>query len=286
VAILFTNRSFFSFSIFASFCAVVLNFGMVSCTTPSFHFKQQAEELGFYEKEYHGTVFFHKVYANRNPLGEFLHVYLGSDGTPWKYPHQMASDPTPRNPVMLRLMALDSVASIYVGRPCYHGFAYSSGCHPRWWTSGRYSDPVVESLSSVLTQIAEEYGTNKIVIFGYSGGGTLAMLLAERLPFVQGIVTVAGNLDIEAWADYHSYSRLTESINPASRPPLKEEIFQFHVIGSQDEVIPPHLVQSVLKRQGGKKPVVVDGVDHQCCWEALWPGLLRHIKQALKKKSE
>ena len=263
-----------------------MNFGMVSCATPSFQFNQQAKELGFDTKEYQGTDFFHKVYANRNPVDEFLHVYLGSDGTPWENPKQIASDPTPRNPVMLRLMALDAAASIYVGRPCYHGFSHSPRCNPLWWTSGRYSEPIVNSLSSVLTQIAKEYQTSEIVIFGYSGGGTLAMLLAERLPFVQGVVTVAGNLDIEAWVDYHSYSQLTGSLNPASRPPLKEDLFQFHVIGSQDEVVPLHLVQSALKRQGGMKPVVIDDVDHECCWEELWPGILNNIKQSLERKSQ
>jgi len=266
--------------------AMTLNFFMMSCATPSFQFSQQAEELGFDEKDYQGTNFLHKVYVNRKPLGNNLHVYLGSDGTPWQNPNRIASDPTPRNPVMLRLMALDPVASVYVGRPCYHGFSHSLSCHPRWWTSGRYSEPVLDSLSSVLTQIANEYRKSDIVIFGYSGGGALAMLLAERLAIIRGVVTVAGNLDIEAWVDYHSYSPLTESINPASHLPLKEELFQFHVIGSQDKVVPPHLVQAAIKRQGGIKPVVIHNVDHQCCWEELWPGILNDINQALDKKGQ
>lgn len=270
-------------AIFTYFCVVVMSFGMGSCTTPSLQFKQQTEELGFHEKEYQGTIFFHKVYANRKPLEHFLHVYLGSDGTPWTKPNQMSSDPTPRNPVMLRLMALDSTASVYVGRPCYHGLPHSLNCHPRWWTADRYSEPVVESLSSVLAQIANEYGKSGIIIFGYSGGGALAMLLAERLAIVQGVVTVAGNLDIEAWVAYHSYSPLTGSINPASRLPLKKELFQFHVIGSHDKVVPPHLVQSAMKQQGGIKLEVIDNVDHQCCWEALWPGILNTVNQALRK---
>jgi len=270
-------------TIFTCFCIVAMNCGIASCTTPSLKFKQQAEELGFYEKEYRGTTFVHKVYANRKPLEHFLHVYLGSDGTPWIKPDQMASDPTPRNPIMLRLMALDPIASVYVGRPCYHGFSHSLSCHPRWWTADRYSETVVESLSSVLTQIAHEYGKREIVIFGYSGGGALAMLLAERLAIVQGVVTVAGNLDIEAWVDYHSYSPLTGSINPASLLPFKEKLYQFHVVGSHDEVVPPHLVQTAMKRQGGIKPVVIDNVDHQCCWEDLWPGILSTVNHALNK---
>jgi pimeloyl-ACP methyl ester carboxylesterase len=262
----------------------IFNFFMMGCTTPSLQFKHQAEDLGFTEKVYQGTKFFHKVYGNPQPGDKQIHVYLGSDGTPWERPNKIASDPTPRNPVMLRLMALDPTTSLYVGRPCYHGFFYPSECHPRWWTSARYSEPIIESLGSVLTQIWEEQEFSEMILFGYSGGGTLAMLVAERLVFVQGVVTVAGNLDIDAWADHHAYSPLTESINPATRPPLRKDIFQFHVIGEQDEVVPPHLVEAALKRQSEITSVRIENVDHQCCWEDLWPGILRKVTHALEQR--
>ena len=263
--------------------AATFNLLLVACATPSLQFNQHAEDLGFNEKVYQGTKFFHKVYSNPKTVDKFIHVYLGSDGTPWENPKQIASDPTPRNPVMLRLMALDSTASVYVGRPCYHGFSRRPECHPRWWTSARYSEPILESLGSVLTQIWEEHESSEMILFGYSGGGALAMLLAERLSYVQGVVTLAGNIDIEAWADYHAYSPLTESINPASRLPLRETLFQLHVIGRKDKAVPPPMVQLALKRQDGIKPIVIDDVDHQCCWEVLWPGILRKVNHALKK---
>ena len=75
-----------------------------------------------------------------------LHVYLDGDGTPMlgSYP---AADPTPRDPLVLDLMALDSTPSIYVGRPCYHGLS-GAPCSPSLWTSGRYSEPVVASMAA------------------------------------------------------------------------------------------------------------------------------------------
>ena len=36
-----------------------------------------------------------------------LHVYIEGDGTPYVARHDFAADPTPRNPLMLRLMTLD-----------------------------------------------------------------------------------------------------------------------------------------------------------------------------------
>ncbi len=269
-------------TIWAFFYVVTFNFLMLGCTNSSVQFNQLAKELGFDEKLFQGAHFSHKVYFNRKSLDDVLHVYLGSDGTPWKNVNQIASDPTPRNPVMLRLMALDSVASVYVGRPCYHGLSHKLECNPKWWTSGRYSEPVVSSLDSVILQIAEDYGASDIILFGYSGGGALAMLVAEKFSLVHGVVTVAGNLDIDAWIAYHSYSPLTESMNPVSRLPLREEVLQFHFAGSQDEVVPPYLLHGAMNKQPGITPVVIEGIDHQCCWEELWPGILRTVNHALE----
>ena len=274
------------FRMLASLLAVSQCFYVVGCTTPSFSFHQQATNFGFFSQIYQGSDFVHRVYVSQKPPNKFLHIYLGSDGTPWKTPNQIASDPTPRNPIMLRMMALDSTASVYVGRPCYHGFSQTLGCHPRWWTSDRYSESVVESLGSVLTQISEEHKMRRMVLFGYSGGGTLALLLANRLPFVQGVVTVAGNLDIEAWTDYHSFSSLTGSLNPASLPFLGNHIVQLHFLGGQDKVVPRHLVEKTLLTQGMQSRVVIEDIDHQCCWEDMWPKILREVHRRLVRRAE
>ena len=272
--------------ILASFLAVSLNFFFIGCTTPIFSFHQQASNFGFHSQTYQGVGFVHQVYANHKPLNKFLHIYLGGDGTPWEDVERIASDPTPRNPIMLRMMALDSMASVYVGRPCYHGFSQSPGCHSKWWTSDRYSESVVASLSAVLTRISKERDILGVVIFGYSGGGTLAMFLAERLPFVKGVVTIAGNLDIEAWTDYHSFSPLTGSLNPASLPPLGSHIVQMHFLGSQDKVIPPHVVEKAIQNQGEHSQVVIDDIDHQCCWERIWPRLLHEVNHRLDRGAQ
>ncbi len=258
------------------------SFFFISCTTPSSSFHQQATNFGFHSQSYQGVGFVHQVYSNQQPLNKLLHIYLGGDGTPWDRVDRVAGDPTPRNPIMLRMMALDSAASVYVGRPCYHGLAHSPECHEKWWTSARYSEAVVESLRSVLTQLSKEQEMRGVVLFGYSGGGTLAMLLAERVSFVKGVVTIAGNLDIEAWTDYHSFSSLTGSLNPALLPPLGSHVVQLHFLGSQDKVVPMYLVEKVLQRQPIRSRMIIKDVDHQCCWETKWPRLLEQVNLRLE----
>ncbi len=271
--------------VLAGLVAMLLNLFFMGCTTPSSSFHQQATNFGFHSQAYQGSGFVHQVYSNQKPLNEYLHIYLGGDGTPWKEVDRIAADPTPRNPIMLRMMALDSTASMYVGRPCYHGLSQSPGCYAKWWTSARYSETIVESLRSVLTQLSKEQEMRGVVLFGYSGGGTLAMLLAERVPWVKGVVTIAGNLDIEAWTDYHSFSALTGSINPAFLPHLGNHIVQMHFLGGQDKVVPPHLVEKTILRQGEETRVLIQELDHQCCWEVKWPEILREVNGRLARRT-
>lgn len=112
----------------------------------------------------------------------------------------MATDPGPRNPLMLKLMALDTAPAVYLGRPCYPGLSRQPPCNPALWTSGRYSPQVLASLARALQTLIRDTGSRGIVLIGHSGGGTLAMLLAARVPDVRAVVTLAGNLDPDACA--------------------------------------------------------------------------------------
>ncbi|TVQ85775.1 MAG: alpha/beta fold hydrolase, partial [Chromatiaceae bacterium] len=187
----------------------------------------------------------------------------------------MASDPTPRHALALQLMAVDPAPAVYVGRPCYHGEARTPPCTPWHWTQGRYGDAVVTSLAAAIDRFADQAGASDLVLIGYSGGGVLAMLLAERLPQVRLVVTLAANLDIDAWCDLHGFSRLTDSLNPAQRPSLPATIRQWHLAGSDDRNVPPALIRRALDRQHDHRFRVLPATDHRCCWQAHWPALLR-----------
>jgi len=132
-----------------------------------------------------------------------LNVYLEGDGTPWRYRTIVMPDPTPRRPLMLELMSADPSWSLYLGRPCYNGTSRDAGCDNRLWTSARYSPQVVDSMASAIRVISERHDVDEIRLFGHSGGGALAVLLTEQLSNVKLIVTIAGNLDIDAWTDHH-----------------------------------------------------------------------------------
>src|SRR5712692_3248183 len=200
------------------------------CAGPAERFAERAATLGFGAARVEGEGFAHVVYRSAGPRpdgGRVLHVYLDGDGTPSER-GRPAADPTPRDPLVLRLMALDPAPSAYLGRPCYHGLAATPPCAPALWTDARYSDAVVVSLAAAARRLLAMTGHTEIVWLGYSGGGTLAMLLAARMAETASVVTVAANLDVDGWADLHGYSRLAGSLSPARRPPLPPRIYQRH----------------------------------------------------------
>ena len=217
-----------------------------------------------------GGPFRHQLFLNRHP-GQVLHVYLEGDGKAWVNAHSIARDPTPDRPLMLELLTLDPAPAIYLGRPCYYR-TVDARCGPQWWTDRRYSEAVVASLDRVIDRFARDY--RAIALFGHSGGGTLAMLLAARRTDVRAVVTLAGNLDIDAWAALHGYTPLRGSLNPRRQAPLSPAIHQAHYIGTADRVITAALLRQALGPQQRDTLRVVPGYDHACCWRDIWPAVL------------
>lgn len=251
---------------------------LVACTSSVEHVEALARSSGFVRQVVSSARFEHVVYMNYiAPRTDTLHVYLEGDGSPWIHHKYIAAEPTSRKPLMLELMAYDSTSSAYVGRPCYLGQAQSPSCGAAIWTHARYSAQVVRSLAEVIDSLVKEGGFREVVLLGHSGGGTLAMLLAARLAKVTAVVTLAGNLDIDAWAAHHRYSPLRVSLNPAVQPPLHPSIWQLHLAGAQDQVVPPWMIRAIARRQHNARFRIVAGFDHSCCWWSIWRRILAKL---------
>lgn len=252
---------------------LLLGLGLVlliaGCRSAASRFVEQAAVRGLRAEMVAGTDFRHVVLSAERRSGRTLHVYLDGDGVPWLggYP---AADPTPRDPLVLDLLALDRQPAVYLGRPCYHGLAEEPPCASRLWTSARYSEGVVMSLAAAGRRLAADRGAERVVWMGYSGGGVLAMLLAARVPETAGVVTIAANLNVRAWAAREGTLALTGSLDPAVEPPLPSRVFRRHYAGGRDTTVPV----DVARTEG---LVVVPDYDHRCCWRALWPTVLAEL---------
>lgn len=235
---------------------------------------------GFQLQTYANQAFVRNLATNKMPVDE-LHIYIEGDGQAWKSLHTPSKNPTPKSPIMLKLMTLDTTPSIYVGRPCY--FLQNEKCNVLLWTFARYGDDVLSTLTQAYQQLGSRY--DSLTLIGHSGGGTLAMLIAPRLNKAKTVVTLAGNLDSEAWTLHHQYSPLHLSHNPAKRSPLPNHIRQFHYAGSKDTNVLPRFIEKIAKREKAQYKVM-EGFDHTCCWEQVWSRILNSIDLKYTQKTE
>lgn len=259
-------------------CLVMI---LVACATPAENFSATALEYGFQAQIIPGEKFQHQVYSNilaRADQAEILHVYLDGDGSPWRNQYSVASDPTARNPLMLALMQQDSHAAILLGRPCYYGLQDDIGCNESLWTEKRYAAEIVASIQAALQYWLTQHTATKIVLIGYSGGGTLAALMAQTFRPLQAVVTFAANLDVDAWSLHHEYPVLSESLNPMRQPILAAEIQQLHFAGAMDNNVPSFIIQNYANKQNNAQFISYPQVDHVCCWLDKWAEILTKIE--------
>lgn len=252
-----------------------------ACATPSSNAERIAQAAGLEQRVLEGEGFRHWIAYRPGPSGcRRLHVYLDHDGSPWLGERTVSMDPSPRDPLALRLMASDPGPAVYLGRPCHFVRDGRSACHPLSWTHRRYAEEVVASLLRALGEFRSARGFDEFVLIGYSGGGTLAMLMAPRLPRVLAVVTIAANLDTAAWSRLHDYSALVGSLDPATEAPLAASILQTHFVGGRDENVPPTITTRGLHRQSQADVVSFPDFDHRCCWVTAWPELLGYLPPA------
>lgn len=246
---------------------------LAGCSPPGVNLRKEGAAQGFLPMELPGGDYrLLSFFKPGRPDGDVLHVYFEGDGLPWLSRTRVAADPTPRNPLMLRLMALDPAPALYLGRPCYNGHANDPGCTPLLWTHQRYSPLVVDSMEKALESFLRNHRFRKVRFFGHSGGGALALLVAERTPGTESVVTIGGNLDIARWANYHGYSALAGSLNPSASK--INTAAERHYYGAKDEQTPPDLFRDAIRRRPNARLILVPKFDHLCCWETIWAQIL------------
>lgn len=222
-----------------------------------------------------GVTFRHRILMNPaaqqasapQPRPLHWHVYIEGDGRAVDARGRPSLDPTPRTPMLLEMMSKDTSPALYLGRPCYY-HTQDPACSPVSWTLARYSEATVASMASALQRSLP--GNNPITLIGHSGGGTLAVLLAPRLPNVTGVVTLAGNLQVAEWVQHHGYSPLSLSLDPATQPPLPECIQQVHIAGALDKEILPRWIEAFSQAQPNAHYLSIERADHRSGWPFWW----------------
>jgi dienelactone hydrolase len=259
---------------------------LTSCRSTSARAEAMARTAGFQSGILRGAGFAHQAYFSIVPRTETLFVFLEGDGSPWlDHGTRVAPDPTPRIPLALQLAVRTRASVLYLGRPCYFGATSDRECTADLWTSKRYSPPVVASMAAALTAFLASHHFSEVVLVGYSGGGTLAVLMAPRVATVRAVVTIAANLDIAAWTSFHGYLPLEGSLNPVDEPPMTPRLREWHLAGARDRNTPSNLNARYWERISPDHLWIYPEMDHACCWVSRWPDIFSRLQVAMAQDS-
>jgi hypothetical protein len=217
---------------------------------------------------------FQHLVLEKNVPGDHLLIYVEGDGAPWIHDTRVAVDPTPANPVLLRLMGESVGAAVYLGRPCYFGLSTSKGCEPRLWTFDRYGREIVESMCLAANEIARQHGAQSVQLIGYSGGGTIVVGMRSCVDRLVAVTTIAANLDPRAWTEFHEYSPLND-LNPLdSAEALPGLMLEIHWQCQDDHIIPPQITDAYFAAAENAQRRIVQSCSHASGWKQYWSAIV------------
>jgi len=214
-----------------------------------------------------------------------LRIYIEGDGFAFVTSTSPSLDPTPIDPVALRLAAADPFEHVlYLARPCQFIDARANRCPERFWTTHRYSREVLELYHRALETLQSQFGVNEFDLIGYSGGGAIAALLAAERDDVSNLITIAANLDLDAFNRHHNAAAMPHSLNPADFAGSIANLPQFHLVGEDDRIVPASVVRSFLRQQKLPNEVekarllIVPNAQHSGPWSPAWLRILESTK--------
>ena len=182
-----------------------------------------------------------------------VHIYIEGDGHAFDAYGRPTSNPTPHGDLVRRMASMDDGANVvYLARPCQ--YVMSDKCRTTDWTTGRFSENIVNAMSDAVGQVAKN---RPVVLIGYSGGALISGLIIRQNPAidVREWITVAGVLNHSDWTEYFGDSPLSDSIDLDVLP----RVPQRHYIAQHDNVVPMSLSRRWL---GDGHAIVIPNATH------------------------
>lgn len=241
----------------------------------------KAEKNGFSLRRYQTPSFMLTTYERITAHNDIIHIYIEGDGNSWKSKHKLSHNPTPKQPLALQLALQDQHPQvIYIARPCqFTPLALDSSCDAKYWSSHRYAKEVVQAFQATLTQIKESNPHSQgFILIGFSGGASIAALIASERNDVFGLITVAGDLNHVALNRHHRTTPLSGSLNPTDVADKLQHLPQQHWTGSKDRIVPSWIANQFSKRINNPECCQVytlTGVEHHAGWVEKWPEIIQ-----------
>jgi len=215
-----------------------------------------------------------------------LTIYIEGDGSSWIHGEFPSSDPTPKDPIGLKLaLAQPQGAVAYLARPCqFVGLENSRVCNFKVWTTERFSQKVIDSINPAIDLLKSRAQAQSLILVGYSGGAAVALLAASQRHDVQSIISVAGNVNPHTWAKNLALEPLDDSLDPREAIIQLISIPQIYLVGAEDRLVPLDLTTAFIEQfpKGSAIEVLeIPKNGHVCCWVEQWPLLWTRLIKPL-----
>ncbi|MFA5068561.1 MAG: alpha/beta hydrolase [Candidatus Omnitrophota bacterium] len=238
-----------------------------------------AGEAGFKRQRLQTSFFQLTAYTRFDGMSGLLRVYIEGDGFAFSSRRSVSSNPTPSQPLVLRLAAVDAHKNTaYLARPCqYISEKEEKRYDSKYWSHARFSREVIDSMNEAVDILKRQSGSSHILLIGHSGGAAVAVLIAARRDDISGLITIAGNLDHKAVNYHHKVSQLESSLNPIDYGRKIAGIPQRHFAGSEDKIVPVGIIEGFARASGDNNcdtVTIVDGCGHNDGWVEKWQQLL------------
>lgn len=256
--------------------------GLSKENDPRRHADKLAHSKNFFASQLKTKSFILTTYSAPPPekKSPTLTVYIEGDGRTWENRYEISRDPTPTNPLSLKLALLDPNPNVvYLARPCqYTPHAIDPLCHYKYWTDARFSETVIASMNEAVQQLKEKTKAKKVHLVGFSGGAAVAVLIAARRTDVTQLITVAGDLDHDALSKFHKTTPFSDtSLNPIKFAGKIRHIPQHHYVGDKDTVVPTFISELFVNEMNPGndaslriKRTVLKNVTHHDGWETFF----------------
>jgi len=204
-------------------------------------------------------------------------VYIEGDGMAWISRDQLSNNPTPVQPIALKLASIDTnTNALYIARPCQYLWPQKmNACSSKYWSNKRGSEEVISSISQAISIVKQKQNISTIRLIGYSGGGGIAALIAARRQDVDEFVSVSANLNYKLFTQIHNLSPMNGSIDPITVAKQIGSIPQIHYVGADDKIVPRQIALSF-----SDKVRVINNVSHDN-WPDKWAQILRTVNHDL-----
>ena len=204
-------------------------------------------------------------------------VYIEGDGMAWISRDQLSNNPTPVQPIALKLASVDTNANVlYIARPCQYLWPQKmNACSSKYWSNKRGSEEVILSINQAISIVKQKQNISTIWLIGYSGGGGISALITARRDDVDKLITVSGNLNYKLFTQIHNLSPMNSSIDPITVAKQISLIPQIHYVGSEDGIIPEQIPKSF-----SDNVISIEGATHDN-WPDKWEQILRTVNHDL-----